>query len=74
VPGLNLITIMLVSQVVNGMLLPFLLIFMKVIINDGRVMGAHTNGAFHNVLAWSTIVIVIGLTALLLGMTAVGFG
>ncbi|MRR10356.1 divalent metal cation transporter, partial [bacterium] len=53
IPSLNLITIMLVSQVVNGMLLPFLLIFMMVIVNDRRVMGRHINTRLNNVLAWT---------------------
>lgn len=74
IPGLDLIAIMLVSQVVNGMMLPFLLIFMMVIINDRRIMGRHVNGKFHNVLAWGTIVVAIALTVLLLGMTVLGFG
>lgn len=74
IPGLDLIGIMIVSQVVNGMMLPFLLIFMMVIINDRRVMGRYVNGRLHNILAWGTIVIAISLTALLLGMTVLGFG
>jgi Mn2+/Fe2+ NRAMP family transporter len=59
IPGVNLIAVMLVSQVVNGMMLPFLLIFMMLIINDPRVMKNHTNGPVFNVLAWATIVVVI---------------
>lgn len=74
VPGLNLITIMLASQVINGMLLPFLLIFMMVIINDRKIMGRYVNGRIGNTFAWGTIVIVITLTALLLGMTLLGIG
>ncbi|MDO9556160.1 MAG: Nramp family divalent metal transporter [Coriobacteriia bacterium] len=74
IPHLNLIAIMLVSQVVNGMMLPFLLIFMMVIINDRRIMGRYVNGRVHNILAWSTIVIAISLTVLLLGMTVLGYG
>jgi len=74
VPGLSLIMIMLVSQVINGMLLPFLLIFMMVIVNDRRVMGRHVNSRVNNVLAWTTIVVVISLTAVLLGMTVLGVG
>lgn len=73
-PGLNLIAIMLVSQVVNGILLPFLLIFMMVIVNDRSIMGRHTNSRLNNVLAWSTIVIVIALTVILMGMTVLGIG
>jgi len=74
IPDVSLITIMLVSQVVNGMLLPFLLIFMMRIINDRRVMGAHVNGRIFNVVAWSTIVVVIGLTVVLVGMSLLGIG
>lgn len=71
-PGLDLIGIMLVSQVVNGVLLPFLLIFMMRIVNDQTIMGQHTNSRINNVLAWATIVVVIALTAALLVMTLFG--
>jgi NRAMP (natural resistance-associated macrophage protein)-like metal ion transporter len=74
IPGLDLIAIMLVSQVVNGMMLPFLLIFMMIIINDRRIMGRYVNGRFHNVLSWGTIVVAISLTVLLLAMTVLGIG
>lgn len=73
-PNASLITIMLVSQVVNGMMLPFLLIFMMIIVNDRGIMGENTNGFVYNGLAWATIVVVIGLTAILLGMTVLGVG
>jgi Mn2+/Fe2+ NRAMP family transporter len=73
-PAVNLISVMLVSQVVNGMMLPFLLIFMIRIINDRRVMGDHVNGRVLNVVAWATIVVVISLTVLLLGMSFLGIG
>lgn len=74
IPGLDLIGIMLVSQVVNGVLLPFLLIFMMTIINDRSIMGRHVNGRLNNILAWTTITIVISLTAVLLVMTLLGVG
>jgi Mn2+/Fe2+ NRAMP family transporter len=73
-PGLDLIGIMLLSQVVNGVLLPFLLIFMMVIINDRSIMGRHVNTRLNNVLSWTTIVVVIALTLLVLGMTVLGIG
>lgn len=73
-PGLDLIAIMLVSQVVNGVLLPFLLIFMMTIVNDRSIMGRHVNGRLNNVLAWATITIVISLTVVLLVMTLFGVG
>ena len=74
IPGLDLIGIMLLSQVVNGIMLPFLLIFMMVIINDRRIMGRHVNSRLNNVLSWSTIVVVIALTVALMAMTALGIG
>ena len=73
-PAVNLISVMLVSQVVNGMMLPFLLIFMIRIINDRRIMGDHVNGRVLNMVAWATIVVVISLTVLLLGMSFLGIG
>ncbi|MBN1193223.1 MAG: Nramp family divalent metal transporter [Coriobacteriia bacterium] len=74
IPGMDLIAIMLVSQVVNGILLPFLLVFMMVIINDRKIMGRHVNGHLNNILSWTTIVVVISLTVALLGMTVLGMG
>ena len=72
VPSAPLVTIMVLSQAVNGVLLPFLLIFMMIIINDRRVMGRYVNGRIYNALGWSTVVVVIGLTVALLGMQALG--
>ncbi|MBE0476287.1 MAG: Nramp family divalent metal transporter [Coriobacteriia bacterium] len=74
IPGLHLITVLILSQVVNGILLPFLLFFMIRIVNDRRIMGRHVNGPVYNVLSWATIVVVVSLTAVLLGMTALGVG
>jgi len=74
VPGLDLIAIMLVSQVVNGVLLPFLLIFMMLIINDRTIMGRHVNTRLNNALAWATIVVAIALTAVLMFMTLLNIG
>ncbi len=72
IPSAPLITIMVMSQAVNGVLLPFLLIFMMIIINDGRIMGRYTNGPAYNFVGWTTVTVVIGLTVALLGFMAVG--
>jgi Mn2+/Fe2+ NRAMP family transporter len=73
IPGLDLIRIMVFSQVIGGVLLPFLLVFMMIIVNDRSIMGRHVNGRLHNVVAWATIGVAVGLTVALLGMTAFGF-
>ncbi len=61
-PGAPLIAIMYISQVVNGAVLPFVLIFMLKLINDKRLMGDYVNGPVFNTVAWATVVIVMGLT------------
>jgi NRAMP (natural resistance-associated macrophage protein)-like metal ion transporter len=65
IPHLPLIKIMLISQVVNGVLLPFILIFMLVLINKQKLMGEHRNGPWFNGIAWTTTVVMIALTAYL---------
>jgi Mn2+/Fe2+ NRAMP family transporter len=72
VPSAPLIQIMVLSQAVNGVLLPFLLIFMMIIVNDRRIMGRHVNGKVYNALGWTTVVVVIALTVALLAMQALG--
>jgi NRAMP (natural resistance-associated macrophage protein)-like metal ion transporter len=66
IPGAPLFDIMLISQVLNGMLLPFILAFMLILINDKKLMGEYTNSRFFNVLAWGTTIIMSILTVLLI--------
>jgi len=74
IPGLNLIAIMVFSQVVGGILLPFLLVYMMVIVNDRRIMGRHVNGVAANVLGWATIAVTTALTVALVAITLLGIG
>ncbi len=62
VPRLPLIQIMLVTQIVNGVLLPFILIFMLLLINKDKLMGSYRNGRAFNAIAWVTTVVMIVLT------------
>jgi len=61
-PQINLVAVMLLSQAANAVFLPFVLIFMLLLINDKRLMGQYRNSKFFNIVAWSTVVIVIALT------------
>lgn len=61
-PKIPLIPLMLVSQVANGVLLPFILIFMIMLINNKRLMGEYTNTRFYNLICWLTIIIMISLS------------
>ena len=62
-PKLPLVLVMLVSQDINGILLPVILVFMLRLVNDRRLMGPYVNGQGYNVVVW-------GLTYLLVAMTA----
>ena len=53
---------MVLSQVVNGVVLPFVLIFMLLLINDRELMGEHVNSRGFNIVAWTTVVVMIALT------------
>ena len=62
IPHLPLLKIILLSQVANGVLIPFVLVFMLILINRKRVMGDYKNRLPGNVIAWSTAAVMILLT------------
>jgi Mn2+/Fe2+ NRAMP family transporter len=66
IPKMPLLKLILLSQVANGMLLPFVLIFMMLLINKPRVMGEYCNSWLGNAIAGATSVIMIVLTAALI--------
>ena len=61
-PNVPLLSILYLSQVANGMLLPFVLILMLLIINDRSIMGEHVNSKLFNLIALATVVIVMSLS------------
>jgi Mn2+/Fe2+ NRAMP family transporter len=66
-PGLPLVYVLVLSQVVNGVLLPFVLVFMLLLTNDRELMGRHTNSRRFNAIAWTTVVVMIALTLVMIG-------
>lgn len=62
IPDAPLIKIMFLSQVLNGAVLPFVLIFMLLLVNDKKLMGRHTNGPVFNAVAWVTVGVMVLLT------------
>jgi NRAMP (natural resistance-associated macrophage protein)-like metal ion transporter len=66
VPRFPLFRVMVLSQVVNGILLPFVLVFMLLLTNDRELMGEHANSRWYNTVSWTTVVVMIGLTLALL--------
>jgi NRAMP (natural resistance-associated macrophage protein)-like metal ion transporter len=71
IPGPQLVKIVLWSQVVNGIVLPFVLIFMLLLINKKELMGEYVNTRLFNTIAWATTILVIGLS-LALALASVG--
>lgn len=61
-PRTPLIRIMVFSQVVNGFLLPVVLVFMLKLVNRKDLMGEWRNSAVYNLIAWGTAALMIGLT------------
>ena len=68
-PGLPLIQVLIVTQVINGMLLPVILIAILRLVNNRELMGAYVNGRLYNFAAWLTAVIVSALSILLIVVT-----
>ncbi len=65
-PGAPLLQIMFLSQVANGVLLPFILVFMLLLANRKRLMGAFVNSHAFNAIAWISVVVMIVLTLAML--------
>lgn len=72
VPNVNLFGIMMLAQVINGVLLPVLLVFMVLIAGDRHVMGRFANGRIWNGLTWFTIIAVVVLTIVMFVLQAMG--
>jgi Mn2+/Fe2+ NRAMP family transporter len=72
IPGFPLVRMILLSQVLNGVLLPFVLIFMIRLVNRPDLMGEWVNPRWFNQVAWISVVVMIGLTLALVGITVRG--
>jgi len=68
IPGFDLVKMILLSQVINGVLLPFILIFMILLINKKKLMHEWTNSHFYNFVAWTSVALMIGLTMALVAL------
>ena len=64
IPGLPLFRVLLVTQVINGLLLPVLLVSILRLVNNRELMGAHTNGRVYNAASWLTAAVVSALSLL----------
>ena len=69
VPGFALVRMILFSQIVNGVLLPFVLIFMILLVNKRDLMRNWVNARIYNVVAWASVALMIGLTLALVAIS-----
>jgi Mn2+/Fe2+ NRAMP family transporter len=69
IPNIPLANIMVLSQVVNGIMLPFVLVFMLLLTNDRELMGEHVNSRPFNLIAWITVGVMISLSVALIIMS-----
>ena len=66
IPNAPLIAITIWSQIINAILLPVVLISMITMVNNKKIMGNYTNNAFQNTVGWSSTVILIMMTIMLI--------
>ncbi|HOW42744.1 MAG TPA: Nramp family divalent metal transporter [Candidatus Omnitrophota bacterium] len=71
-PNIKLVPLMISAQTKNGILLPFVLIFMLLLVNNKRLMGQYTNSRIYNIIAITTVVLLIGMTIVLLVTSLMG--
>jgi Mn2+/Fe2+ NRAMP family transporter len=72
IPGLDLLPLIVASQNLQGLLLPIVLVFIVLLVNDERFMGRHRNGRLANLVAWAAVAVVVALDLVLLGTAALG--
>jgi Mn2+/Fe2+ NRAMP family transporter len=69
IPRSAVVQLLLGVQVLNGVLLPLLLIFIIRLVNNREIMGDYVNGRIYNALAWITVVVVAGLSLVMVATT-----
>ncbi|MDE3165987.1 MAG: Nramp family divalent metal transporter [Acidobacteriota bacterium] len=72
IPNVPLLKVILLSQVANGVLIPFVLVFMLLLVNREAIMGEMRNRPWQNAVAWTTAVVMIVLTAMMLWTSLAG--
>lgn len=72
IPGLPLVKVLLVTQLINALALPFVLISVLKLVNNRGLMGEYRNGAAYNIVAWTTTAVVSLLSLAILINTLLG--
>jgi Mn2+/Fe2+ NRAMP family transporter len=66
IPGLPIIRVLVVLQSLNAAMVPILLAFIILLVNNRRLMGRHVNGLIFNIISWATVILITVLVAMLL--------
>ena len=72
IPNLPIIQVLIVLQNLNAAMLPILLVFIILLVNNRRLMGKRVNGLTFNIISWGTVIVITGLIILLLLNTIFG--
>ncbi len=72
-PNAPLVFLMVLSAVVNGVLLPFVLVYAISLVNNKKIMGEYVNSTSYNYISWGTIIIIICLTTMFIVTTVIPF-
>lgn len=72
-PSISLIKLLLNLQILNGILLPFELVFILILINNHAIVGRHTNSKLYNFLAWGITILVIAADVIYVGSEVASF-
>jgi Mn2+/Fe2+ NRAMP family transporter len=62
IPGAPLVLLMVLSAVINGLMLPFVLVYATLLINEEKLMGRYVNNKVYNAISWGTVITVVVLT------------
>jgi Mn2+/Fe2+ NRAMP family transporter len=71
-PNLPLIEVMFLSQVVNGIMLPFTLIPILLIVNNKRLMGSYVNSRMYNLFCWGFVIVITAMSLVWLALQFTG--
>ena len=69
IPDIKLITLMITSQIINGLMLPVVLVCMLKLVNNEKLMGEYVNSWFFNAVTWISCVILVGISLLMVAST-----
>lgn len=72
IPNAPLIYISLWSQVINGLLLPIVLLAMILLVNNKKIMGKYVNKPVNNFIGWGAVVVLIGMSLTLIVLPLFG--